>query len=139
MKLKIGCGILMLLFLTGLYVFWIECNTTKTYELGKIPIKGIRNHTMTFKQVHEPIEPVATVYASILYKDKYVDGFVFGSYDFDRRNTSDFTAKCKDSIVYLIFKDSVLWDYYDLKKRKIPFETVHSFLLKNDNQIKSIH
>ena len=122
----------------GLYFFWIEINKTRTYKLGEINVKGISDYTVYFEQVNEPFEPISAVHANILYKDKGVDGFIFGTHDSDRRDALDFKAKCTDSIIYILFTDSTMLDYYDLKKRNIPFDSIHSYLLRNDKEIKRI-
>ena len=83
------------------------------------------------------MESRSDIYANILYKNKNVENFVFGTLDFDKIELKHYKAKCKDSIIYVL-EDSLMIDYYDLKKRKIPFDSIHSFLLKNDKEINKI-
>lgn len=138
-KKKIGYGILFILFIIGLYFIWIELNKTKLYDLGEIPVQGIENYTVIFQQEVEPFEPTAAIYGTFLYKGKAIENrFLSGTHDFDRRDALDFKAKCIDSIIYILFIDSTMIDYYDLKQRNVPFDSIHSFLLRSDDEIKRI-
>lgn len=135
-KIKIGLGI-FILFIVGVSIIWIEFNKTRTYELGEVKVEGISGYTIYFKQIYRPMEPRSEIYANILHKNKNIESFVFGTLDFDKIELKHYKAKCKDSIIYIL-EDSLMIDYYDLKKRKIPFDSIHSYLLKNDKEINKI-
>lgn len=139
-KKKIGCGIIFILLITGLYIIWIELNKIKHYDLGEIPVQGIDNYSVFFQQEVEPFEPTATISGTFLYKGKVIKNRIFlsGTHDFDRRDALDFKAKCIDSIIYILFIDSTMIEYYDLKQRNIPFDSIYSFLLRSDDEIKRI-
>lgn len=138
-KKKIGCGILFILFIIGLYILRIELSKTRLYNLGEISVQGIENYTVILQQEVEPFEPTAAIFGTILYKDKVIENKIFltGTHDFDRRDALDFKAKCIDSILYILINSTMI-EYYDLKQRNIPFDSIHSFLLRSDDEIKRI-
>ena len=127
--------ITFIVFIIGLYLFFVELSKSKIYNLGTIKVTGISNYKITFTQIYNDGEQRSSINADLKFKNKYIKGFVTWSLDFDEIELYHYKAKCKDSIIYIL-EDSRMIDYYDLKKRKNSFDSINSYLHKIDKEIK---
>ena len=135
-KTKIGCSIFTITVIIFLFVLWKLLTQVKQYELGEVKVEGISGYSVYFQQTYRSMEPRSEIYANILYKNKTVKNFVFGTLDYDKIDLYHYKAKCNDSIIYILDDYSII-DYYDLKKRKLSDDSVRSYLLKIDKEINS--
>jgi hypothetical protein len=131
---KIGLGVFIVIVIILVILLWEELTQVKQYELGEVKVEGISGYSVYFQQVNRPMEPRSEIYANILYKNKSLKKFAFGSLDFEKMELYHYKAKCKDSIIYIL-DDSLMIDYYDLKERNISYDSISSYLLKNDKEI----
>jgi hypothetical protein len=79
--------------------------------LGKIEIKCLDRNSLYFYQECELLDSAHGIYYEIKKGNKVVKEYSLfcGTSDFDRTNTSDFSVRCNDSRIFILFnkKDTI--------------------------------